>query len=91
VTTAPVATPPRETPKPTEPSRPTASADPPVRRSPPPRETPAQPIERPPPAQARPAEAKQDNSAECARIFQQISLGQADQATMDRLRVLRCR
>ncbi len=92
VTTAPVATPPRETPKPTEPVRPTAAVDPPpVRKPPPPRETPVQPTERPPPVQARPAEPKQDNSAECARIFQQISLGQADQATMDRLRVLRCR
>ena len=91
VTTAPVVTPPRETAKPAEPSRPTASADPPPVRKPPPRETPAQPIERPPPAQTRPAEPKQDNSAECARIFQQISLGQADQATMDRLRALRCR
>ena len=74
---------------PTEPARPTAAADPKpvVRKPPPPRETPAQPSERPAaPVQARPAEPKPtDNSAECARIFQQISLGQADQATMDRL------
>ena len=74
--------------------RPTAADPKPVvRKPPPPRETPAQPSERPAaPVQARPAEPKPtDNSAECARIFQQISLGQADQATMDRLRALRCR
>jgi len=46
----------------------------------------------PAPAQARPVEPKAaDNSAECARIFQLISLGQADQAVMDRFRTLRCR
>ena len=94
-TTAPITTPPRDAPQRADPARPTAAADPkPVaRKPPPPRETPAQPSERPAaPVQARPAEPKPtDNSAECARIFQQISLGQADQATMDRLRVLRCR
>ena len=92
VTTAPTTSPPRDAPRPTEPSA-VADPKPVVRKPPPPRETPAQPSERPDaPVQARPAEPKQtDNSAECARIFQQISLGQADQATMDRLRVLRCR
>ena len=69
---------------------PTAAADArpaAARRPPPPR------VETPPaPAQARPVEPKAaDNSAECARIFQLISLGQADQAVMDRFRTLRCR
>ena len=74
-----------------------AAADPkPVVRKPPPSrivETPPETRERPPaPAQARPVEPKAtDNSAECARIFQLISLGQADQAVMDRFRTLRCR
>ena len=95
VTTAPVPRRPRATPPPTEPARPTAAADPKppsaslrrrARRRRSRAERPAAPV------QARPAEPKPtDNSAECARIFQQISLGQADQATMDRLRVLRCR
>jgi hypothetical protein len=42
--------------------------------------------------EARPVEPKaNDNAAECARIFQLISLGQADQSVMDRFRALRCR
>jgi hypothetical protein len=69
---------------------PTAAADarPAAARKPPPPR-----VETPPaPAQARPVEPKAaDNSAECARIFQLISLGQADQAVMDRFRTLRCR
>ncbi|MEO5883156.1 MAG: protein kinase [Caldimonas sp.] len=79
-----------------EPARPTAAADPkPVVRRPPAARTETPPETREPstaPAQARPVEPKAtDNSAECARIFQLISLGQANQSVMDRFRVLRCR
>ena len=79
----------------TTPARPVAAADPKPPSRKPPATTPVESKERPPaaaPAQARPVEPKTaDNSAECARIFQLISLGQADQAVMDRFRALRCR
>jgi len=96
-TTAPTPLPARDAASSSEATHPTAAADPkPVVRKPPPSrivETPPETRERPPaPAQARPVEPKAtDNSAECARIFQLISLGQADQAVMDRFRTLRCR
>ncbi len=45
------------------------------------------------PEYARPAEPKppSDSQAECGRLFQRLSLGEADQALMDRIRALRCR
>ena len=95
--TTPAPLPARDAASSSEATHPTAAADPkPVVRKPPPSrivETPPETRERPPaPAQARPVEPKAtDNSAECARIFQLISLGQADQAVMDRFRTLRCR
>ncbi len=95
-TVAPATLPSRDTPPATDATRP--SADPETKtvvRKPPPtraetrpetRERPAAPVE------ARPVEPKvSDNGAECARIFQLISLGQADQSVMDRFRTLRCR
>ena len=95
-TTATSTSPTRDAPSSTEAVRSTAAADPkPVVRKPPAPRTESSPEthERPPaPAQAHPVEPKAtDNSAECARIFQLISLGQADQAVMDRFRTLRCR
>jgi len=98
-TTAPTTLPVRDAASSTDAASPTAAADtkPVVRKPPPSRfETSTETRERPPApaqAQARPVEPKAatDNSAECARIFQLISLGQADQAVMDRFRALRCR
>jgi serine/threonine protein kinase len=87
--TTPAELPPAPT---TTPARPVATAEPkpPVKKPPP---APPETRERPAaPVQARPVEPKTaDNSAECARIFTLISLGQADQSVMDRFRVLRCR
>jgi serine/threonine protein kinase len=96
VVVAPATLPSRDTPAVVEATRPSTDPDPKpvVRKPPPPRvETRPETRERPAaPAETRPVEAKPaDNSAECARIFQLISLGQADQSVMDRFRALRCR
>jgi len=77
-------------------TRPSTDADPKpvVRKPPPPRvESRQEPRERTDaPTETRPVQPKAaDNTAECARIFQLISLGQADQSVMDRFRALRCR
>ena len=93
-TATPETLPPRDaSPTVTTPPKPVAAADPkPPVRKPPPSTTPPETRERPPaPVQARPEPKTADNSAECARIFQLISLGQADQSVMDRFRTLRCR
>ncbi|MCE9658354.1 MAG: protein kinase [Burkholderiales bacterium] len=95
-TVAPATLPSRDTPPAPDATRPSADPDTkPVARKPPPTrtETPPQTRERPAaPVEARPVEPKvSDNAAECARIFQLISLGQADQSVMDRFRTLRCR
>ena len=96
-TVTPATLPSRDTPPVATTTRPSVDPDakPVVRKPPPTRaETrPETPRERPvAPVEARPVEPKaNDNSAECARIFQLISLGQADQSVMDRFRALRCR
>ncbi len=63
--------------------------DPPAERRPERRERAAAPA----PEYTRPAEPKpaNDTQAECGRLFQRLSLGEADQALMDRIRALRCR
>ena len=96
VVVAPATLPSRDTPSVVEATRPIVDPDPkPVVRKPAAPRTESRPetLERPAaPAQTRPVEPKAaDNSAECARIFQLISLGQADQSVMDRFRALRCR
>ncbi len=89
--TSPPTLPARDTPPIVAPVRPGVDADlkPPIRKPPPVK----QEVPRERPAEVRPVEPKpaNDSSAECARIFQQMSLGQADQSTMDRFRALRCR
>jgi hypothetical protein len=95
-TNPPATLPSRDTPAVADTTRPVADAEakPVVRKPPPTRaETRPETRDRPAaPAEARPVEPKAaDNTAECTKIFQLISLGQADQAVMDRFRTLRCR
>ena len=69
-----------------EPAKTAAAQDKPVSRKPPT----ARPDRGDAPV-AQPKAAADDNKAECARVFQRLSMGDADPTLTERVRVLRCR